>query len=267
MGASSSVHPASHGAAAAVDFDDLSFWASKPDEAGPVEFTIDLGEERNVNLLKITWEYPPQAFSVSSSADGQHWVQAFTTDVNMESTTRIPLKLTLASKVKVVMRAPHALYGSSSGHSYYGIKSISVLAPRLRTALDDCAVAARSKDARDKYFPSYVSNFDLSATAALQAELPPLVAAKTSLSSVLTQIAAVRSKLSECRRLQSMRADVRNASHAQSDSLLSLSRLDSSVSGLEELVDSEQDIDIAGIKAFLASAKETIVNMRAALMR
>jgi len=265
--ASSSVHPASHGAAAAVDFDDLSFWASKPDEAGPVEFTIDLGEERSVNLVKITWKYPPMAFSVSSSTDGEHWVQAFTTDVNMESTTRIPLDSTLASKVKVVMREPHVLYGSSSGHSYYAIKSISVLAPRLRGALDDCAVASRSKDARDKYFPSYVSNFDSSATAVLEAELPLLAAAKTSLSSVLSKVAALTPKVSECRSLQSMRANVHDAGQAQGDSLIVLNRLDSQAPGLESLVDSERGIDTAGIKAFLASAKTTIVNLRSALIR
>lgn len=265
--ASSSAHPASHGAAAAMDFDEGSFWASRPDEASPVEFTVDLGERRSVNLLKITWEYPPQAFSVSSSADGEHWEQAFTTDVNMESVTRIPLRQTLASKIKVVMRQPHALFGKMSGHSYYAIKSISVLAPRLRAALDDCAAAARSKDARDKYFPSYVSNFDPSSASVLQAELPQLLAAKASLSSALSRIAAVQAKVSECGSTRILRADVHDAGVLQGDTLLaSLSRSASPVSGLEELADIEQGIDLVGIEAFLALAKATIVDMRASLM-
>lgn len=267
--ASSSVHPASHGAAAAVDFDDASFWASKADEANPVEFIIDLGEERNIDVLKITWEYPPQAFSVSSSVDGERWVQAFATDMNMESVTRTPLRQAPARKVKVAMQKPHVLYGTSSGQSYYAIKSITMTAPRLRAVLDDCATAARSKDARDKYFPSYVSEFDPSLLAALQAELPPLAAAKASLSLALGEIAGTQSKLPECRSAQALSEHVHDA--VRGGKLLDthsdvLSSLESPSSGLEELVDNAQGINAAGVKAFLASAKAVIIKMRAALV-
>merc|ERR1712117_448979 len=142
-------------------------------------------------------------------------------------------------------------------------------APRLRAVLDDCATAARSKDARDKYFPSYVSEFDPSLLAALQAELPPLAAAKASLSLALGEIAGTRSKLPECRSAQALSEHVHDA--VRGGKLLDthsdvLSSLEFPRSGLEELVDNARGINAAGVKAFLASAKAVIIKMRAALV-
>jgi len=188
--ATSSANSASHAAAAAVDADDATFWASKPGDAGPVALTIDLGEARSINILKIVWEFPAQAFAVSVSPDGLQWTEIFATTVNMVRVNRIPLGLT-ASKVRVDMKKPHPLHETAAGRPVYGIKSISVLAHRLDVALDDCAAASQAKDARDKYFPVSVSDFDPATSAALRAELPAMAAATVSLSTALADIAAL----------------------------------------------------------------------------
>merc|ERR1712051_1023776 len=186
--ATSWTNSASHGSVAAVDADDATFWASKPNEASPVAFTVDLGETREISLLKIIWEFPAESFAVASSVDGQHWTEVFSTTVNMVNVTQLPLGQTVASKVRVTMRKPHPIYGKILGQSVYGIRSLAILAPRLQVILDECSAAAQSKDARDKYFSSAVSNFNPASSAALQAEVPALNAAKASLSTALSEL-------------------------------------------------------------------------------
>merc|ERR1719330_1008673 len=182
--ATSSANSASHAAQAAVDADDATFWASNPGDVGPVALTIDLGEARSVDLLKIVWEFPAQAFDVSVSPDGLEWTEVFGTTVNMVLVSRIPPGLT-ASKVRVDMKKPHPLHKTASGQPVFGIKSVAVLAPRLGVVLDDCAAASQSQDARDKYFPVSASGFNLAGSEALQAELLALAAAMASLSSAM----------------------------------------------------------------------------------
>ena len=70
--ATSTVDSSAHGAAAAVDLNEASYWASKFDEAGPVELSIDLGSERQLTAMQISWEFPAKAFAVSLSVDGEH---------------------------------------------------------------------------------------------------------------------------------------------------------------------------------------------------
>lgn len=186
--ATSSADSVSHAAAAAVDADDATFWASRPGDAGPIALTIDLGEARSISLMKIVWEFPAQAFAVSVSSDGSDWTEVFATTVNMVQVSRISLGLT-ASKIKIDMMKPHPF----AEKPVYGIRSIVALAHRLDAALDDCAAASQSKDARDKYFPVAVSDFDPASSAALDAQQPSLVAATASLSAALGEIAALPS--------------------------------------------------------------------------
>lgn len=243
--AATSANSISHAAAAAVDTDDATFWASRPGDDRPVALTIDLGEARNINLMKIVWEFPAQSFVVSVSSGGPEWIEAFATTVNMVRESRIPLGLT-ASKVRVDMKKPHPLGGSLSGEPIYGIKSIAVLASRLDVALDDCGTASQSKDARDKYFPVVVSDFAPDASAALQAELPAVAAAKASLSAALGDVVALPGCSDEAALLGTSALLV-TSSKTQSDG------------------DAAAGLDNADVKLLLATARSMIVNARDAL--
>merc|ERR1712228_720739 len=189
VAATSSANAASHSAAAAVDGDDATFWASSPGEAGAVSLTIDLGETRSLDLMRISWEFPAQSFAISASPDGRDWSEVFSTSVNMVNVNHIPLNIA-AKSVRVEMKQAQ---GTSS---VYGITSLALFAPRLEASLDDCETAASSKDARDKYFAVSVNHVELASSAALRAELPALVAAKASLSTALSAVAGA--KLSSC---------------------------------------------------------------------
>merc|ERR1711907_694431 len=101
-----------------------------------------------------------------------------------------------ASKIKVVM---HQAAGHFHGHAVYGIRRISVLAPRLTTVLEDCAAAAKSDDARDKYFATYVGEFASCSSKTLRSELPSLEAARASVAAVTSELSEVLPKLSSCR--------------------------------------------------------------------
>ena len=255
--ASSSANSAFHAAAAAVDTDDATFWASRPGDAGPVTLTIELGEARTINVMKIAWEFPAQTFAVSVSSDGTEWTEVFATAVNMVKTSRIPLGLT-ARKIRVDMRKPHPLDGAFAGQAVYGIKSIALLAPRLEAALVDCSIASQSKDARDKYFMVSVSDFDPASSAALRAELPALAAAKTSLSSALSEVAA----------LPSCDSGVAMMSTSSVKSMLvhdSSSRTRARGEGVPDLVSSMNGVDEVDVKMLLAVARSTIVGARGAL--
>ena len=50
------------------------------------------------------------------------------------------------------MKKAHATEGVLGGHALYGVRSFKVMSPQMRTVLESCAVAAKSGDARDKYF-------------------------------------------------------------------------------------------------------------------
>ena len=65
---------------------------------------------------------------------------------------------------------------SFKGHSVFGIRSLALRAPRLRAVVEDCGLAAKSADARDKYFETYVSSASAADSKALRSELPSLEA-------------------------------------------------------------------------------------------
>jgi len=252
--ATSSANAVAHAAAAAVDGDEATFWASRPGEAGQVAFTVDLGEVRSISLMKIKWEFPAQSFALAVSLDGKQWTEVFSTTVNMVKTSRIPLSLIAASSVRIEMRKPHPLAGLLSGKPLFGIKSLAILAPRLAVSLDDCAAAALSKDARDKYFAVSVGQFDAAPSAALQAEMPALAAAKASVSAALSDVANAGAKLSGCAGTSSFAAGGLVAQSAR-QRLVSSGRSVDATSGFDE----------GDVKTLLASARSTILGVRSAL--
>ena len=68
----------------------------------------------------------------------------------------------------------HAVYGMFKGHAVFGIASLEILAKSMQTIVEDCASAAKSKDARDKYFQTYVGDYGACSSKALRSELPSL---------------------------------------------------------------------------------------------
>ena len=60
------------------------------------------------------------------------------------------------------------------GHAVFGIASLEILAKSMQTIVEDCAVASQSKDARDKFFQSFVGDSDSCSSKALRSELPSL---------------------------------------------------------------------------------------------
>jgi hypothetical protein len=165
------------------------FQASALDPVGPVAVTVDLGSQKKVNSVGIQWEFPAKSFTVSVSTDGTKWSEVHATDSNILSSSSIALGSTPAAKVRVVMHEARRLRlsrcfcgscerlqaaGSFHGHAVYGIKSLVVRTARLQSIVEDCAAAAKSTDARDKYFATYVDEFAPCSSKALRSELPSL---------------------------------------------------------------------------------------------
>merc|ERR1712100_359031 len=80
-----------------------------------------------------------------------------------------------------------------------GIKELAVRSPHLQSIVEECGVASQSTDARDKYFATYVGEFAPCSSKELRNELPSLEAARASVASVVSELAAVLSKLGSCR--------------------------------------------------------------------
>merc|ERR1711879_1084376 len=150
----------------------MCFQASALDPAGPVTMTIDLGSSHKLESLDIDWEFPAKSFAIGLSLDGVRWTEAFATDSNVLATTSISLGSAKASKVRVIMHEAHAVDGKFKGHAVFGIASLEILAKSMQTIVEDCAAASQSKDARDKYFQTYVGDSGACSSKALRSELP-----------------------------------------------------------------------------------------------
>lgn len=186
-----------HGGSMAVDGREGTYWASKFDPADAVDMLIDLGETRSARELVISWVYPAKAFAVQLSQDGEHFAEVFATDVNVLKSTRVPLHGP-ARLVRISMRETHPVHGTFESHALYGIKSIVMHGSPLAAVVEDCGVAANSKDARDKYFAVAANEHDLSAGTALRSELPALEAAKSALSVAVSDLASVLPQVPAC---------------------------------------------------------------------
>ena len=158
-----------------VDGNEATYWASKFDATNePVSLTINLGTKSYIEDMRIDWEYPAKSFAVHASTDGQTFTEVYSTSVNVQPTTHVVLGGKTATAIKIIMRAPHAVRGRLEDRSLYAIASVGVFASQLETVAEDCAVAAKSKDARDKFFLSQAAEFDPVAGAALGNELVSL---------------------------------------------------------------------------------------------
>jgi len=174
-----------------------SYWASQLGGVSPVEFVVDLGSATALDAAEITWEYPAKSFSVMVD-NGGSWSEVFSTSINSLQKTHIPLGSSLASKVKITMLESHPLHGVVNGQALYGISSLELKASGLKSIIDDCAAAAKSMDCRDKYFLSYVGEYDSTPAKSLRGELPALESAQTSLAATTAELAQAVSKLDSC---------------------------------------------------------------------
>ena len=68
----------------------------------------------------------------------------------------------------------HAVDGTFKGHAVFGIASLQILVKGMQTIVEDCSAAAKSKDARDKYFQTFVGDYGSCSSKALRSELPSL---------------------------------------------------------------------------------------------
>ena len=81
-----------------------TFWASQFDATeDPIEFVIDFGETKKLHSAELSWEFPAKTFSVSLSADGEHYAEAFGTDTNVLRATRVALNGRGARKLRIAM--------------------------------------------------------------------------------------------------------------------------------------------------------------------
>ena len=74
-----------------------------------------------------------------------------------------------------------------------------MFADRSRAVVSDCAKAAKSSDARDKYFLSHVGEFVNFPSKGLRSELPALEAARASLEATVSELVDTMPKLDACR--------------------------------------------------------------------
>jgi len=198
ISASSSADTVAHGASMAVDGSSSTFWASALDPTEPVTLTVDLGGSQKLTSLAIAWEFPAKAFAVSVSSDGVKWTEVFATDSNLLASTEVSLGAVTATKVRVIMHEAHALYGVFQGHKVYGIADLAISAAGLQAIVEDCATAAKSHDARDKYFQSFAGEFGPCSSKALRSELPSLEAARASVASTVSELVDVLPKIASC---------------------------------------------------------------------
>jgi len=260
ISASSSADAMAHGASMAVDGSSSTFWASPFNPTGPVTITVDLGDEKRVSEVAVNWEFPAKAFTVSVSMDGVKWTEVYATDSNVLGTSIISLGAVPAARVRVVMKEAA---GAFLGHAVYGIRTLAVFAPRLRAIVEDCALAAKSPDARDKYFEAYVSGAAPGASKALRSEVAALEAARASVATVVSELSQVLPQISSCRGTASlMRTEGSSSVFGQSGlrtfegNALSKAAMD---------VDRQNGIDTEGLGALVKEARRVIIAARSAL--
>ena len=156
---------------------------------------------RHGSVLELDFEFVPSAFTVQAAeASSENWLQIFATDSNTLKHVKIPLTAAKPmSAIKLVMKEAHPTLGTMGGHKLVGVRSIRLLTRLLQPVLEPCAAAAKSQDARDKFFTVAVSGFDPQAGAALAAEMPALESADAALSSIVVELAKALPAISSCK--------------------------------------------------------------------
>ena len=243
--ASSTLNTA-HGAALAVDGLAATFWVSRLDEPEPVSLTVNLETPVPVVQVALEFEFVPSSFAVQISRDGASWVEVFATEANVVDKVHVPVEVGQAYGLKVVMTKPHATKGVLGGRLLYGVRSLKVMSPGTQAAVEPCATAGASLDARDKYFPVAVASFDPTRGAKLASEVVALEAAGAALSAATNDLATATPNMRKC-------------SATALKAIFSKNQMTSSKFSL--------GTEATQCKALLAEARRTIVGARSLLQK
>ena len=136
----------------------------------------------------------------------------------------------------------------------YGIRVVSVYAQGLRAVVSDCGKAAKSADARDKYFLTAANEFDESPAKSFRSESPALESARAALAASIAELSDALPKLESCgvhalpRQHAAQKLGLRKQVAARASSATSPSVVDT------------EDLDM-----LLKAARSTIVSIRGAL--
>ena len=166
------------------------------------------------------------------------------------------------------------------GHLLYGIRSVAVYADRLRAVVSECGKASKSFDARDKYFMSYVGEFDSFPSKALRSELPALDAATASLAATASELADTLPLLGLCR-AETLPASSKRIAHPNNArqatrnftanvgiSVASQSdrTIESGTTAFDAgLVDAQNGLDVDALDLLLNEARASIIGVRKVL--
>ena len=137
----------------------------------------------------------------------------------------------------------------------YGIRVVSVYAQGLRAVVSDCGKAAKSADARDKYFLTTANEFDESPAKSFRSELPALESARAALAASIAELSDALPKLESC------------GIHAFPRQLAAqkLGRLRKQVAARGSSAASPSAVDTEDLDMLLKAARSTIVSIRGAL--
>lgn len=276
IAASSTLDASAHGAALTLDGLHSTYWVSELGISDPVTVHIDFGAFENLLSFKIVWEFPAQDFSVALSNKDGHWLDVFATDANSAKTNWVRLGSKSAKAIRLTMRAPHIIKGYVNGQGVYGIRSIEAFAWGMHSVLDTCGDAARSDDARDKYFAVHASGHDFSSADTLHAEMQSLTVASSSLAAAVNQINVFRSRMEDCGN-DSAELDPNTSSHLlrqpSKQVALPFGRAKhisamgtDGMSDISYLMEKQHGIDRTAMNDLLHEARLAIVSIRAALL-
>lgn len=160
----------SHSPENMIDGNLSSYWASGVFPDGYehiVHVTLDLNKVVEISKIKISWEFAPLHYQISTSLDNQSYQLMGENFANPSIVTVDTLKNTETRYIKITMIRPHPNHGLMGDQFLYGIRSIEVQANHLETVLNHCRDASNSDDARDKYFVEYITEFDQDLTEKL----------------------------------------------------------------------------------------------------
>ena len=137
---------------------------------------------------------------------------------------------------------------------------MAVYADRLAAVVSDCGKAAKSSDARDKYFLSHVGESDPFPAKTLRSELPALESAQASLASTASDLADVLPQLSSCHGVALTASRSVRVLPAQSSVLTSRHG-----EGAAAAVDTHSGFEQGALDLLLREARTSIIGVRSVL--